>query len=81
MSLSTLLTHIPNLKTELVAWLENERETPQDEVRCDFIEEGDDRLKIAIASWEGDASNVMLPIAYKNCNPIASIVDGALGIN
>ena len=50
-------------------------------MRCDFIEEGAGLQKIAIASWEGDASNVMLPITYKNCNPIAYIVDGGLGIN
>ena len=80
-SLSTLLTHVPNLKTDLIAWLENERKTLQDEVRYDLIEEGVDHQKIAIASWEGDASNVMLPITYKNCNPIASIVDGGSSIN
>ena len=74
--LSTLLNHVPSLKTDLIAWLESEREIPQDEVRCDFIEEGVDRQKIAIASWEGDASNEMLPITYENCNPIASSVDG-----
>ena len=80
-SLRTLLNHVPSLKTDLVAWLKSEREIPQDEVRCDFIEEGADRQKIAITSWEGDASNVMLPITHKNCNPITSIVDGGLGIN
>ena len=36
-SLSTLLNHVPSLKTNLVAWLESEREIPRDEVRCDFI--------------------------------------------
>ena len=41
-SLSTLLTHVPSLKIDLVTWLENEREIPQEEVRCDFIKEGVD---------------------------------------
>ena len=80
-SLNTLLTHIPSLKTDLVTWLEKDRESPQDEVRCDFIEEGADRQKIAIASWEGDASNVMLPITYKAYSAVSSIVDGGSGIN
>ena len=51
-SLNTLLTHIPSLRTDLVVWLGKDREIPQEEVRCDFIEEGADRQKIAIASWE-----------------------------
>ena len=59
-----------------MAWLEKDREIPQEEVRCDFIEEGVDRQKIAIASWEEDASNVILPITYKNYNSVSSIVDG-----
>ena len=64
-----------------MAWLENKRGIPQEEVRCDFIGEGVDRQKIAIANWEGDASNVMVPISYKNCNSIAFIVDGGSSIN
>jgi len=79
--LSALLTCVPNLKTHLIAWLENERGTPQDEFRCDFIEEGTNHQKIVIASWEGDASNVMLPITYKNYNSIPSIVNGGSSIN
>ena len=79
--LSALLACVPSLKTSLITWLENERETPQDGVQCDFIEEGVDHQKIAIASWEGDASNVMLPMTHKNCEPIPSIVDGGSGIN
>jgi len=70
-SLSALFTCVPNLKIDLIAWLENERGTPpQDKVRCDFIKEGADHQKIAIASWEGDASNVMLPITHKDYNPL-----------
>ena len=80
-SLSTLLNHVPSLKTDLVAWLETERGISQEEVRCDFIEEGADRQKIAITGWEGDASNVMLPITYKNYDSVTSIVDGGSGIN
>ena len=49
-SLNTLLTHIPSLKTDLVAWLEKDRKIPQEEVRCDFIEEGADHQRIAITS-------------------------------
>jgi len=64
-----------------VTWLEKDRENPQEEVRCDFIEEGADQQKIAIASWEGDASNVMLPIAYKANTAVPSIIDGGSGIN
>ena len=79
--LSELLACVPNLNTNLIAWLENERETPQDEVQCDFIEEGVDHQKIARASWEGDASNVMLPMTYNNFEPIPSIVDGGSCIN
>ena len=56
---------MPSLRSDLVAWLEKDREIPQEEVRCDFIEEGVDHQKIAIASWEGDASNAMLPILTK----------------
>ena len=50
-------------------------------MRCDFIEERVDRQKIAIASWEGDASNVMLPISYKTYNVVSSIIDGGSCIN
>ena len=56
-------------------------EIPQEEVRCDFIEEGTYRQKIAIASYEGDASNVMLPISYKAHNDVSSIIDGGSYIN
>jgi len=76
--LSALLTCVPNLKTHLIAWLENKRGIPQDEIRCDFIEEGTNHQEIAIASWEGDASNMMLPIMYKNYNSIPSIVNGGI---
>ena len=51
---------MPSLRIDLATWLEKDREIPQEEVRCDFIEEGIDHHKIAITSWEGDASNVML---------------------
>lgn len=80
-SLSALLARVPNLRTNLIAWLENEREIPQEEVECDFIEEGVNRHNITIANWEGDALNVMLPMTHKNCKPIPSIVDGGLSIN
>ena len=79
--LSTLLECIPNLSEDLTAWVFGERPTPQAEVECDFIEEGADRQNIALASWEGDASNVTLPVTHKNCKPISSIVDGGSGIN
>jgi len=79
--LSALLACVPSLKTNPITWLENKRETPQDEVQCDFIEEGANHQSIAIASWEGDASNVMLPMTNKNCKLIPSIVDGGSGIN
>ena len=80
-SLNTLLTHIPSLRTDLVTWLEKDREIPQEEVRCDFIEEEVDRQKIAITSWEGDASNVMLPISYKAHTIVSSIINGGSCIN
>ena len=50
-------------------------------MECDFIEEGADRQNIALASWEGETSNVTLPVTHKNCKPIPSIVDSGSGIN
>ena len=79
--LSTLLECIPNLSEDLAAWVSSDRPTPLAEVECDFIEEGADRHNIALASWEGDASNVTLHVTHKNCKSISSIVDGGSGIN
>jgi len=79
-ALSTLLGYIQNLGADLAAWLEGEGSNPQEEIKCYFIEEGVDRQNIVLASWEGDASNVMLPMTHKNYQPIPSIVDGGLGI-
>ena len=61
--------------------MNKERKAPLEEVECDYIEEGADKQNIALASWEGDASNVTLPVTHKNCKPIPSIVDGGSGIN
>lgn len=79
--LSTLLECIPNLSEDLAAWVSSDRPTPLAEVECDFIEEGVDRHNIALVSWEGDASNVILPMTHKNCKAISLIVDGGSGIN
>ena len=79
--LSTLLECIPNLRDDLAGWVNKERKAPLEEVECDYIEEGADKHNIALASWEGDASNMTLPVTHKNCKPIPSIVDGGSSIN
>jgi len=69
-----------NLRDNLIAWLENEGEITQVEIQCDFIE-GGNQHNIAINILEGDALNVILPMTYKNCKHVPSIVEGELGIN
>jgi len=80
-TLSALLTCDLNLRADLIAWLENERETRKDEDQCGFIEEGANLQNIAIVFWEGDALNVMIPMSKKNWKHVPPIVDGGLGIN
>jgi len=52
-----------------------------EEAECDYIEEGANKQNIALASWEGDASNVTLPITHTNCKSIPAIVVGGSSIN
>ena len=49
-------------------------------MECDYVEEGIDLHNIAI-SWEGETSNVTLPLSHKNSSVIHVIFDGGSGVN
>ena len=63
-----------------MAWLMGQEEHATPVMECDYVEEGIDLQNITI-SWEGETSNVTLPLSHKNSSVIHAIVDGGSGVN
>ena len=63
-----------------MTWLREQEEQATLVVECDYVGEGIDLHNIAI-SWEGETSNIILPMSHESFLVITVIIDGGSGVN
>ena len=80
LTLKMIIQCIPSLGRDLMAWLMGNEECASLVTKCDYVEEDVDLHNILI-SWEGETSNVTLPLSNKDSPIIHAIVDGSSGVN